>query len=70
MFFLSMLSAGSAHCLVGADTVRAQQHYLSPPTHTFAQRCDLLRVPSIDGDQRLEGNGNSSFAFDQTCTHG
>ena len=54
-------STGSAHDLVGADTVNAQQHDLSPPTHAaFARRCDPLRVPSIDGDQRFEGNGNSS----------
>ena len=59
---------GSAHSLVGANTVNAQQHDLSPPTHAaFARRCDPLRVPSIDGNQRFEGNGNSS-SCDQTCT--
>ena len=31
-----------------------------PATHAFARRCDPLRVPSIDSDQRFEGNGNSS----------
>ena len=30
-------------------------------THcALARRCDPLRAPSIDGDQRFEGNGNSS----------
>jgi len=57
MSFLSKLSAGSAHDLVGADTVGAQQHDLSPP-HSFlrgvAIPCECRQSTAISGLRVME----------------
>jgi len=57
MFFLFMLSAGSAHDLVGADTVGAQQHDLSPPRMLLgggAIRCECRQSTAISGLRVME----------------
>jgi hypothetical protein len=59
MSFLSKLSAGSAHDLVGADTVGAQQHDLIPP-HMLLRGLRSLASSVNRRPSAFEGNGNSS----------
>ena len=68
MSFLSKLSAGSAHDLVGADTVGAQQHDLSPPHMLLcgvAIPCECRQSTAISGLREWK----FQFACDQTCMH-